>query len=137
MYNWRIFSFVVFSSTFWFTSVTAMSTVWVVLSSAQGQKEIVPKIDESDSQDSDVSIKEESDDESRFRVSELLKERRRSATKAIKEEQDIEESTTIEPLVSKDLGEAGASTQSRPRSRQEHGRADRRRTRVPEDPDDS
>lgn len=117
-----------------------MSTVWITLSSAQGQKYIVSKSQNSTPEDSDISIKEESDDENRIRVSELLKERRKSATRTIKEEEDLEESAMIEPLVSEALGEAGASTQSRPRSPpniDEHGRAERRRRHISEDSADS
>ncbi|EER26515.1 hypothetical protein D8B26_003101 [Coccidioides posadasii str. Silveira] len=147
MYNWRVLSFVTFSSMFWLASVAATSAVWLGLNSVQQQTQIKPKIEKTDSEDDDVSIKEESDDEDHFRVPTTPRGKRAADTaKAIKEEEEIEGSAMIEPLAPEtfgataETGGASASTQSRRRSSldtQEYGRLQQRKGRLPDDQDES
>ncbi|WEW55055.1 putative tubulin--tyrosine ligase pby1 [Emydomyces testavorans] len=143
MYKWRILSFVTFSTMFWLTSVAAASVAWMALSSSSRPHEMEPKIEKPDVEDSDIAIKEESDDEDQFRLSKrIMRGRPKDTAGAVKEEEEIEESTLIGPLApeqfrdSPELEEVGASTQSRPRSRpngHEDGRVQRRRSHIPED----
>ncbi|EEP82490.1 conserved hypothetical protein [Uncinocarpus reesii 1704] len=146
MYNWRILSFVTFSSMFWLTSVAATSAVWMALSSSSALEDTVPEIEKAESEDNGGSVKDESEDDDHFGLSEeIIQKRERSLTRVIKEEEEIEESTMIEPLMPVNLGntteagEASASTQSRPRSDadiQGHRRMLRRKSPVIKDPKD-
>ncbi|KMU71754.1 hypothetical protein CISG_00064 [Coccidioides immitis RMSCC 3703] len=132
---------------FWLASVAATSAVWLGLNSVQQQTQIKPKIEKTDSEDDDVSIKEESDDEDHFRVPTTPRGKRAADTaKAIKEEEEIEGSAMIEPLAPEtfgataETGGASASTQSRRRSSldtQEYGRLQQRKGRLPDDQDES
>ncbi|KAK2809619.1 hypothetical protein FQN50_003676 [Emmonsiellopsis sp. PD_5] len=122
MYNWRILSFVIFTSTFWFVSMICTSSVWIAL--ANQEEPIIPTIArkpkleaEEEGDASDSSIKEESEDEGHDSSRLSLRRERRASSEAdrIKKEENIEESTMIQPLVGEgetevDPSPAGAST---------------------------
>ena len=68
MYNWRLSSFVVFTALFWTVSVVSTGTVWFVLASIFGGKSKARHVDvkrEEDYDESESTVKEESDDETR------------------------------------------------------------------------
>jgi hypothetical protein len=107
MYNWRILSFVAFSSFSWIVSMAVASAVWMALSAPPAPRAAPSENDEGESVKS-----EEIEDEVNISSSSTEDEPHMQAEKekaAIKKEEEIEESTTIEPL-SKDLTE-GTSTQ--------------------------
>ncbi|KAK2786872.1 hypothetical protein FQN52_007616 [Onygenales sp. PD_12] len=122
MYNWRTLSFVIFTSTFWFVSMICTSSVWIAL--ANQEEPIIPTIarkpkleEEEEGDGSDISIKEESEDEVHESSRLSLRRERRASSEAdrIKKEEDIEESTMIQPLVGEgepevDPSPAGSST---------------------------
>lgn len=126
MYNWRTLSFLVFGFTFWVASMTVTVAVWMALS-ASSESEPMPGMGRI--RDSSNSIKTEDEGEASLTPipSEGSPGRRQIALPAsgtrneeeeIKREEEIEESTMIEPLI-KEQGEGyaegppGASTQSR------------------------
>jgi cytoskeletal protein RodZ len=108
MYNWRILSFVTFSSFSWIVSMAVASAVWMALSAQPAPQAPPPEKDESEGVKS-----EESEDEVNLSSSSSTEDQPHTQTEkekaAIKKEEEIEESTMIEPL-SKDLRE-GTSTQ--------------------------
>lgn len=125
MYNWRILSFVVFVSMFWGMSLTVTFAVWMMLSSPSRHES--REVEEPKSKSSGLyhtrssSVKTESVDDF-FPGPPDSEREQRERERIMKEEEDweMEESSTIEPLVAK-VGErprrrglgAGASTQSR------------------------
>ncbi|PGH17815.1 hypothetical protein AJ79_00956 [Helicocarpus griseus UAMH5409] len=103
MYNWRILSFLTFSSTFWVVSMVCTSSVWIALASQEGGPALVKKPKREIKEDgSDISVKEEEgseDEEETRRLSSRRERRLSSEAEQIKKEEDIEESTMIQPLV--------------------------------------
>lgn len=125
MYNWRTFSFVTFTFTFWAVSMMVTFAVWMALSAAP-ESGSAPAV--GNSRDSTSSIKTEDGDGDSFvsTPSENSPGRRQSTSPTrrtkkdeqdIKREEEIEESTMIEPLLKENVegntgGLPGASTQS-------------------------
>ncbi|KAL1953173.1 hypothetical protein VTO42DRAFT_3433 [Malbranchea cinnamomea] len=121
MYNWRLLSFMLFSFTFWVVSILVAFAVWMALSAAPESKSR-PSVESTNG--NTPSVKAESEDGDRtppglpqdsaggekVTPSPQLK----TEDEAIKQEEEIEESTIIEPLI-KQSGEGvpGASTQYR------------------------
>ncbi|KAI1977718.1 hypothetical protein LOZ53_002373 [Ophidiomyces ophidiicola] len=120
MYKWRVLSFVIFSSTFWLTSVAAMSSVWMAINSAQGPKKSELKTESSDTDDSDILIKDESDGEDSSQILGFsTKDRSKNEDPLVKEEDGTAGSTTIESLTGfEDISAIGesAAIQSIPQS---------------------
>ncbi|PGH23343.1 hypothetical protein AJ80_02596 [Polytolypa hystricis UAMH7299] len=140
MYNWRIASFVTFCSIFWIVATASASAIWMSLSSIEEEKtkeekeeEVVEEeLESSEAKEeslSDTSVKSESDYDEEDEPGPSSHSRHVSwaptppidddDAEQIRREEEIEESTMIEPLVS-DSGEAvsenepgmGRSTQS-------------------------
>lgn len=132
MYNWRIFSFFAFTSIFWFVSMASATVVWTALSSSIGPVTEPERLEDTpikyeDDDTEDNTVKEESDDDVKLehhypeatgtgsagpsRRPRQLRFRDEVGPEELKKEEEIEESTMIEPLRSE--LEAGRSTQSR------------------------
>ncbi|PGH30598.1 hypothetical protein GX50_06636 [[Emmonsia] crescens] len=119
MYTWRILSLLTFSTTFWIVSMICTSSVWIALAS-QAEPTLTkrPKLEEEDEDEkgenrSNSSVKEEegSDDEDGSSRLSLRRERRMSSeAEQIKKEEDIEESTMIQPLAGEEELEVEADT---------------------------
>ncbi|EEQ83880.1 hypothetical protein RJZ56_002110 [Blastomyces dermatitidis] len=140
MYNWKILSFLTFSSTFWIVSMLFTSSVWIALA---GQAEPTfkkrPKLeDEAEEENSsDVSVKEEEGSDDEDSSSKLIKQRKRRMRNEpgqIKKEEDTEESTVLQTLareghpdVEPDTHPASTSTSSQTATRDNSDPAVQRR----------
>ncbi|PGH10463.1 hypothetical protein GX51_00222 [Blastomyces parvus] len=148
MYNWKILSFLTFSSIFWIVSMLVTSSVWIVLASQaeptfkKGLKlEDEAEEDDEENNSSDISMKEEEGSEDENGSSKLIQRRERRMSnepEQIKKEEDTEESTVLQTLsgeghpdVEADLHPAGISTSSQTAARDNSDPAlQRRKTHV-------
>ncbi|EDN02229.1 conserved hypothetical protein [Histoplasma mississippiense (nom. inval.)] len=117
MYNWKIFSILTFTLTFWAVSMLFTSLVWVALASlAEPTVRRNPKLkDETEEEEnsSGISVKEEegSDGEGASSKLTMPHERRMSdEQEKIKREENTEEYTVIQTLAGSDQPEAEAGT---------------------------
>lgn len=114
MYNWRITSFLMFSSAFWVFSMMVTCAVWMVLAySGHGSSEVKSIKEEKSSDDEWDEEREETQDDSTRSIEagtseasgELTPKRATSTSRGedkmekVKKEEDIEESTAIDPLI--------------------------------------
>ncbi|KLJ11443.1 hypothetical protein EMPG_09748 [Blastomyces silverae] len=107
MYNWKILSFLTFSSTFWIVSMLFTSSVWIALASqAEPTFKERPKLEqeaeeEEEENSSDNSVKEEEGSDDEDSSSKLIKQRERRMSnepEQIKKEGDAEESMVLQTL---------------------------------------
>ncbi|OJD22801.1 hypothetical protein ACJ73_05850 [Blastomyces percursus] len=105
MYNWKILSFLAFSSAFWVVSMLLTSSVWIALASqAEPTFRKRPKLEDEDEEEensSDVSVKEEEGSDGEDSSSKLIKRRERRMREEpgqIKKEGDTEESAVLQTL---------------------------------------
>ncbi|OJD18090.1 hypothetical protein AJ78_01862 [Emergomyces pasteurianus Ep9510] len=116
MYNWRILSFFILSSTFWIVSMICMASAWIALAiRAEPTLAKGPKSEDENGDgetSSDISIKEEGSDEEDGSSKLSLRRRRRTSSEAeqIKQEEDIEEPTMIQPLAGEGPSEIETDT---------------------------
>lgn len=113
MYNWRITSFLMFSSAFWVFSMMVTCAVWVVLANSGHDSSDVKAIkgeeysdDEWDEGQEDIKVRSghtiqggasETSGESTPRRSTSASRERDTAK--VKKEEDIEETAAIDPLI--------------------------------------
>lgn len=110
MYNWRILSFLTFSSAFWVVSMIVTLAVYMALSSTQEESQATPSDSDEDGSDSakaesdddgSGSIKTESDEEG-MPTSSSGNTAGRLGTSHVRrqpeKEEEIEEPTKLEPL---------------------------------------
>lgn len=99
MYNWRIVSFLTFSSAFWVFSMAVTCSVWMVLSLSDDdpadRKAIKKENFGGGDDDFGISIKKEQGREPTPSGSTAMVG---DDSKKVKKEEDVEESTALEPL---------------------------------------
>ncbi|EEH39704.2 TTL domain-containing protein [Paracoccidioides lutzii Pb01] len=151
IYNWRILSFLIFSSTFWVVAMICTSSVWLALASQKEATSIKrPKLEEEeeaeeakkDGGSSDVAVKEDESEEEGGNYPGLGLEhdgQQSSEVEMIKKEEDIEESSKIQPFVREaevhneadaDIPASGSSTQTVVGGRDAEQAVQRRRSHV-------
>ncbi|EEH19910.2 5'/3'-nucleotidase SurE [Paracoccidioides brasiliensis Pb03] len=145
IYSWRILSFLIFSSTFWVVAMICTSSVWLALASQEEATPIKrPKLEEAeeDGGSSDVAVKEDESEEEGGNYPGLGLERdgqQSSEVETIKKEEDIEESTKIQPFIREaevhdeadaDIPASGSSTQTVVGGRDAEQAVQRRRSHM-------
>lgn len=111
MYNFRLTSFLVFGFLFWVVSMLSTSIVWILLAFLASQKKNKPGAEVKDEQQSEASVKDESDDDTLETTSEDSRPGPSDdPSQKIKEEEDPEEGSSAALVGEAARGESGTGT---------------------------